>query len=293
VPRLLNKTAQVLLARVSDRLFTQLQFLRYQGRLPRLREPETFNEKVQFYKLYYRNPLLQKCADKFLVREYVSKQVGEEHLVPLLMVTETAKDLNFDDLPERFVLKGTHGSGWVVICDKENEFSPAKVRETAAKWLATDFSRVAREWVYEGLTPRLICEQFLTGNDGEVPWDYKFFCFDGRPRYIQVDVGRYSGHRRAIFDLAWEKLPLSLEYAFATDEISPPVSLEAMIDLATRLAAPFPFVRVDLYESGGKVFFGELTFYPGKGVERFRPQHWDRIFGSGFTSLRGEHWMVD
>ncbi len=142
-----------------------------------------------------------------------------------------------------------------------------------------DFYKVGREWAYKGLTPRILCEEYLADLDGEPPFDYKFFCFHGKPEYLQVDFDRFTNHTRAIYDMQWNKLPCKLEYAFNHEEHPKPACFDEMTSVAAVLSKPFPFVRVDLYESNGKVYFGEMTFYPGKGVEKFDPPEYDLKFG--------------
>ena len=255
----LNSIAQFALAHLNDELFSSLQYLRRQRRFPNFENPTTLNEQIQWLKVYYRNPLLKACADKYTVRDFVSRQGGNDCLVPLHAVYSSAEEIDFDSLPEQFVLKVS--------------------RKKLTRWMESDFYKVGREWAYKGLIPQIVCEEFLCTPDGEPPWDYKFFCFHGEPRYVQVDYGRFTGHTRAIYGIEWKRIPCQLEYALEANDSAKPKTLETMLDLARKVSAPFPFVRVDLYELLDRVFFGELTFYPGKGVERFTPREFDRVFG--------------
>ena len=276
---LLNSIAQIALAPLNDKQFSILQYLRSQRRFPNLGNPTTLNEQIQWLKVYYRNPLLKVCADKYTVRDYVCRQGGDDCLVPLHCVYSSAEEIDFASLPEQFVLKVSHGSGWNIICRDKKTLDAAAARKKLARWMASNFYKVGREWAYERLIPRIVCEEFLCTPDGEPPWDYKFFCFHGEPRYVQVDYGRFTGHTRALYDTEWKRIPCQLEYALEPNDSPKPKTLETMLDLARKVSAPFPFARVDLYELADHVFFGELTFYPGKGVERFTPREFDRVFG--------------
>lgn len=277
--RLLNQLAQFVLAGAGDALFCQLQYLRSQGRWPDLNNPRTFNEQIQWLKVHYRDPLLKICADKFTVREFVEGQGLPDHLIPLLAVYDNVEALDFASLPDRFILKVSHGSGMNLLCRDKSVFNQQAAREKIRYWMKEDFSLVAREWAYAGLTPRIVCEEFICQRNGEPPWDYKFHCFAGEPRYVQVDYGRFTNHTRGLYDADWNRLPCELEYTLERTDSAYPRSLPEMLQVARSLARPFPYVRVDLYEVDQKVYFGELTFYPGRGVERFRPRRFDQDFG--------------
>ena len=276
----LNCLARALLGGLSDESFCALQFLRYQGRFPNLSAPRTFNEKIQWLKLHFRDPLLKQCADKWTVRDFVRHHAGAGVLIPALGNWNSPDDIDFLTLPDRFVLKASHGSGWNIIVRDKATMDVDAVRRRLRNWLKQDFSRVGREWAYENLPATVVCEQYLAGPDGEPPWDYKFHCFHGKPHFIQVDYDRFVDHSRSLYDADWNKLPFALEYPLHQEPSPPPLALEQMLGLAALLSAPFPYVRVDLYEVDGRPLFGELTFYPGKGVERFRPSSFDVEFGA-------------
>jgi hypothetical protein len=290
---LLNQLAQVSLGLLCDRDFCRLQYFRHLRRWPSLENPQTFNEQVLWLKVNYRNPLLHTCADKYTVRQYVEEQAGSEYLIPLIGVFQSVEEIDFDKLPDQFALKVSHGSGWNILCADKNLFDIPTAQRRLRTWLRKDFYRVGREWAYRGLTPRIVCEKYLAGPDGQPPWDYKFHCFAGEPRYVQVDYGRFTQHTRALYDIEWNRLPCQLEYAVAKQSTPPPQTLETMISLARSLSRPFPYVRVDLYELGQSVFFGELTFYPGKGVERFTPFSFDYEWGKWLRLRHGELKAVD
>lgn len=242
--------------------------------MPRLAAPVTLNEKIQWLKIRYRDPLLKVCADKVAARGF-AERLGDKYLVPIVGVLDRAIGIDFSGLPHSFVLKASHGSGWNVICRDIYELGREEVRRKFERWEKINFYDVGREWAYDRIPPRILCEHFLEGSDGSSPWDYKVFCFHGRARFIQVDYDRFDGHTRCLFDTDWIPLPCELEYPTRTEASEPPENLKELVRVAEELARGFPFVRVDLYEVGEQVFFGEMTFYPGKGVERFRPAIWD------------------
>lgn len=277
---LANQLAPLLLAPVSDRAFTTVQFLYRYRTWPRLEQPVTLNEKIQWIKLNNRDPLLTRCVDKYEVRDYIAERVDPAVLIPLLGVYERADEVPFDALPDRFVLKATHGSGWNLICTDKQRFDVAAARGKMERWLTSNFYRIGREWAYRDVPPRIVCETFLAGADGNPPPDYKFFCFHGVPRVVQVDYDRFTGHRRNLYTPEWEPIPCAYEYARLENPPPAPEKLPELLALATKLAQDFPLVRVDLYATDTAIYFGELTFYPEKGVGRFSPRSYDAEFGS-------------
>jgi len=275
----LNQVAQRVLASVDDRTFYQLQFLRRHGRLPNIVDPSTLNEKIQWLKLHYRNPQLKACADKYRARSYVSQRIGDRYLIPLIGVFSDPLQIDFESFPNSFVLKATHGSGWNIICGNSDELDRKRSIREMERWISSDFFKVGREWAYLGLEPRVICEAFIGDVSGQPPCDYKVFCFNGIPQFVQVDHGRYVRHTRSLYSTDWSRIHCGLEYPLAVKDTPRPAKLLEMLEVASVLSADFPLVRVDLYEVAEQVFFGELTFYPGKGVERFRPGNFDTLFG--------------
>lgn len=264
---------------VPDATYAKVYYATRLGRWPNLREPSGLNEKIQWLKLYYRHDLMPELADKWKVRSYVRRRVGPDVLVPVHGVYRSERDIHLKELPNRFVLKPTHGSGWVVICQDRAHFDWDTARRRLEKWMRRDYYYHAREWVYKGLEPRIICEELLQDVDGTIPNDYKVFCFGGRPRFIQVDIDRFRKHRRNLYDLEWNRIPAEILYPGADQDPPRPVCLREMLDAAAALAEPFPLCRVDFYVIGSRYYFGELTFFPGNGVEEIRPALYDRLFG--------------
>jgi hypothetical protein len=218
-----------------------------------------------------------------LVRDFVTQKLSHDFLVPLLGVFNSPDEIDFDSLPDRFILKATHGSGWNVICRNRSSFDRDKAIASLRKWLGMNFFNVGREWAYKDLQPRIICEELLLDADRSIPEDYKIFCFSGEPLYIQVDFDRFSHHKRNFYDPEWNLLPFGLEYPNDERRYPLPELHPELLNAARRLSAGFPFVRVDLYAVRGRVYFGEMTFYPGKGVERFNPRDFDEVLGSKLT----------
>jgi hypothetical protein len=244
-----------------------------------LLKPKTFNQKL-FYKLIYdRRPLLVTFADKLQAREYVRQKIGDDILVELLLTTDRPEEIKFEQLPEKFVVKANHGSGYVRIVNQLHD-KESDLRQTCQKWLSETFSDWNSEWFYKPILPRILIESLLEGGDGEAPWDYNFFVFNGKPYMIQVDSGRFTDHRRDMFSPDWERLNVRFRYPNANRNIPRPACLPKMLEIAERLGSEVDFVRVDLYEVGGRVFFGELTNIPGGGWGKFDPHEFDAILGS-------------
>lgn len=264
---------------VSDASFGKLYYALHLGHWPSIKEPVGFNEKIQWLKLNYRHEFLHDLVDKWNVRSYVRERLGSDVLVPAYGVYRSVQEIDLDQLPNRFVLKPTHGSGWVIVCADKAQFDWPSAKRKLDTWLRRDYYYHAREWVYKGLEPKIVCEELLAMADGTIPNDYKVYCFGGKPRYIQVDVDRFGQHKRNIYDTNWERLPLEILYPGATDDIPRPSCLRDMLEAAARLSEPFPVCRVDFYVLSDRFYFGELTFFPENGIGEFRPRSYDRLFG--------------
>lgn len=290
-----------------DEVFVRLQYCAMTGKRLRLTPPIDFNEKLQWLKLHYRNPLMVTCADKWAVREFVKERVGEKYLAECIGVYDAVEKIPFDDLPKQFVLKTTHSSGWNIICPDKAKIDWNLAQKKMRKWLKSDFSKNGREWQYHEIKPQVICEKFLVDPETPVLRDYKLFTFKGETKYIWVDftepvrsddnvksheqevgyskpkiVDGFSRYRN-IYDAKWnfKKGCGSLHPCKATDAVKKPECLEEMIDVARKLSCDFPQCRVDLYVLGGKrIIFGELTFTSGNGCNSFYPQSFNNELGS-------------
>lgn len=243
--------------------------------------PKTFNEKLQWLKLHDRKPEYTTMVDKYKVREYIAKTIGEDYLIPLLGVYNNADEIDFDKLPNKFVLKCNHNSGGLCICKDKSKLNIEKVKKDLNKALKEDYYLTSREWPYKNVERKIICEQYMEDDDTQELRDYKFMCFDGKVEFSFVCSERFSddGLKITFFDKDWNVLPFTRHYPKSKIKIEKPKNYYKMIKLAEGLSQNIPFVRVDFYEINGKIYFGELTFYPGSGIEAFEPKEWDYKFG--------------
>ena len=264
--------------RMSDKTYAEWMLKRWHGNEGSIDDPKTFNEKIQWLKLYDRNPKYSQLVDKFSVRDFVSKKIGDQYLNELYFLYNSPTEINFDKLPDSFVLKATHSSGDNLIVEDKSLLNQMDTRVKITQWQAENFYLDGREWVYKNIPPRIVCERLLKDNQGNLPKDYKVFCFNGEPYFIQVDVDRFKNHTRAIFDTKWRKQEFELLHEMATQLIEPPHNLPEMIGLARELSRDIPFVRIDFYALP-EIVFGEMTLYPGNGFEPFRPTEWDGKLG--------------
>ena len=270
----------------SDRSVIARQFLKTFGYPLDWAQPRTLNEKLNWMKLNYRDPLQRVAADKYAVREYVATKVGTQYLVPLLRKYDRAEEIRFAELPDAFVLKTNHGSGqnWIVR-DKSRE-DERKVIRTFREWIRTSHYAASREWPYKDMKPAIVAEELLLDEAGRIPSDFKLHCFGNKVATIQVDLDRETAHRRNFYDLEWNLQPF-IWTEWAGDKpswpngraVERPAALPEMIRVAETLSADFPYVRIDLFYCRGQVYFGEITFYHGGGFERLDPPDWDRKFG--------------
>ena len=264
---------------LSDIDWTKKAFLEEFGYPLNLKNPKTFNEKINVYKLFYRDKPLWKYADKYLVRKYVEKKIGSQYLIPIIGVYDNPDDINFSELPDQFALKMNHGSGWNIICFDKNKLDWEKSKKQIIEWKSTNYHTVWREWAYKDIQPKIIIEKFIVDTEMNIPKDYKFFCFSGKPMIIQIDNDRYENHTRNFYTPEWEELPFTKGIPKSINKINKPAKLDEMIEVASKLSEGFPFVRIDLFAIPD-IFFGEMTFYPGAGLSKFSPDSWDLKIGN-------------
>lgn len=247
-----------------------------------LQNPKGFNEKMQWLKLYDRNPTYIEMVDKVEAKKYVAKRIGHQYVIPTLGVWDRTEDIEFERLPSQFVLKCTHNSGGVVICKDKAELDIEFAKHKLEQSLKRNYFWWGREWPYLKVRPRIIAEEYLEDSERSELTDYKLMCFNGKVKCIFTVTERFSesGLRVTFFDPSWNRLPFERHYLASESEIKKPRNLEKMIQLAEELAESIPFVRVDFYESKDQIFFGELTLYPGSGFEEFNPPEWDEKMGS-------------
>ncbi len=239
----------------------------------------TFNEKLQWLKLYWHNDLAIKCADKYLVREVVKERYGDHILNTLYGVYDDANEIDFDKLPDKFVLKVNHGCGYNIFCKDKSQLNVSKVRKELNKMLKQKYYVYNYEWIYEGIKPKIICEELLEYKENGFPADYKFFCCNGEPKFMFIATDRYIDTRFDFYDLDFNKIPVKQHYENSQKVIEKPANFEKMIEISKCLAKDFPFVRIDLYNINGKIIFGEYTFFHFTGQEKFEPEEYDKIFG--------------
>ena len=264
----------------SDELYLSWMFYHRLGYWPNLRRPKSFNEKLQWMKLHDNNPLFSLYADKYRVREHIVETIGEGYLIPILGVFEKAEDIDFDSLPNQFVLKCNHGAGCNIICKDKNRFDRRAAIIKLNEWMAKDYSHLKREYHYASIERKIICEQFMTDNETGDLRDYKFFCIGGEVQMIQVDMNRFSHHTRNIYDKDWNLLDVEISFPRdVTCTVAPPRELPEMIAIANKLSKDFKQVRVDLYVINHKVYFGELTFFSGAGFSRYYPRKFEIELG--------------
>ena len=264
-----------------DKLYLQLKWWFIMGTKLNVKNPKTFNEKLQWLKLNDRRPEYTQMVDKAEVKEYVSSIIGDKYIIPTLAVYNSAEDIDFKALPNQFVLKCTHDSGGVVVCKNK---SLLKIEEAIAK-LRKDLKRnyyyQNREWPYKKVKPRIIAEQYMEDEDGELK-DYKFFCFNGEPKYMFIASDRFNPDEETkfdFFDMDFKHLPFVNGHPNARETIQKPVGFELMKELAAKLSKGIPQVRVDFYDIKGRVYFGEMTFFHWSGMVPFIPLEWDYILG--------------
>lgn len=253
------------------------------GEYPDLMNPKTFNEKIQWLKLNWYDPYAIKCADKYGVRKVIKEKIGSGYLNDLIAVYDKVEDIDLDKLPESFVLKGTHGSGFNIICKNKSNMNWNKEFLKMQRWLRTKYYVKNGEWVYKGIKPRIICEAFIEDETQKYGLtDYKFYCFNGEPTFCQVIKDRNKGGTIDFFDMDWNHMEFRglQNLPNSSDKIDKPEALQEMIDIAKKLSDPFPFVRVDFYYVNKKVYFGEMTFFPRSGFGTFIPYKWNEIIGN-------------
>lgn len=262
-----------------DRIYLCRVFRQKFGYELDLEHPETFNEKLQWLKLYNRNPLYSELVDKYKAKEYVTKLIGKEYVIPLLRVYDKAEDIDFDDLPNQFVLKCNHYTGVFVVKDKSKIDKEEMIRQLS-KQLNNSLYTYTREWPYRNVQPVIIAEKYMEDQYGELR-DYKFFCFDGCVKAMAIQTGRLTQKSPYSNFFDSDFTPLHIQNLHPINPETPPLPLckELMKELAEKLSAGIPFVRMDFYEVDGKIYFGEYTLYHAAGFLPFETEEWDKIFG--------------
>lgn len=269
---------------IPDKQMLKLQYYIKHKRKLNLKNPVRYTEKLQWYKLYYRDPVMAQCADKYQVREYIASKGLEEILTPLYGIYDNIDSVKWDELPEKFALKTTNGSGTNYFCKNKSEINIDEIKQKFRDFSAQSSTSAGREWVYGKFESKIVAEELLEDNsqkDNSI-CDYKFMCFSGKPAYIVYDVDRFTNHKRNIYDLSWNNLNVASDCPCCEEEIAPPENLDQMLKIAQKLSEDFPAVRVDLYSIKGKIYFGELTFFPWSGYVQYTPDQFDFDAGEKF-----------
>ncbi len=264
-----------------DKAYLKMTYKINTGKKLDLKNPKTFNEKLQWLKLYDRNPEYTKMVDKYEVKKYVADIIGEEYIIPTLGVWDKFEDIDFDSLPDQFVLKCTHNSGGLVICRNKSTLDLEAIKKRFKKLLKKNYYCYGREWPYKNVKPRIIAEKYMQDGETKALPVYKFFCFDGEPKIIQtIQNDKQPNESIDYFDTDWNLLELRQNFPNSDNPLPKPLLLVKMLDLARALSKKKKgFLRVDLYQINGEIYFSEYTFFSDGGVAEFHPREWDHKLG--------------
>lgn len=263
------------------------QYKKRTGKKLNLEDPKTFNEKIQWLKLFYKNPIMHDCVDKYEVRKIVNKNIKDDILVKNYGIWDKFDDIDFEKLPEEFVLKLTNGSSFNYICKNKSKKEIRKMRRRFKMWQKVDYYKYAKEWAYKGVKNRIICEELLKPSDGVPPEDYRFFCFNGKVEFFSVDYDsvingiKTSDYKRNVYDKSGNKIDARIKYPNKeeiTTEKNP--LIKKMINYSEILSKNFPHARIDFYCFDGKIYFGEITFYHASGYQKIMPEKFDIKLGN-------------
>lgn len=266
-----------------DRRYLTWYFRLATGYPLNIESPQSFNEKLQWLKLYDRKPEYTTMVDKYAAKEYVANIIGWEHIIPTLGVWDSVDDIDFDKLPNQFVLKCTHDSGGIVICTDKSQLDIEKAKAKLRAGLKRNYYPQSREWPYKDVPRRIIAEQYMVDESGYELKDYKFFCFDGVPKALFIASERGNPNEETkfdFFDMEFNHLPFTNGHPNSTKPVLKPKGFDIMKELAGRLSQNIPHARIDFYDVNGQVYFGEITFFHFSGFVSFDPVEWDYKFGS-------------
>jgi hypothetical protein len=279
-PSLKKQLKQALPPRVVEWISVVRRYRSHHGRLPNIISPKSFNDKVIHRVLFDRRDVLREMTDKASVRGYVEERLGPEVLPKLYCLTTDPENIPWEELPDRFVVKPTHASGWVEVVMAKSAVDRDSLIEICKGWMSRSYYKEWWVWFYKDIQPRIMVEQFIDDGSGAAPKDYKLFVFDGVVEIIQVDVGRFTDHRRRFYTPAWETVDVLLACPDVIGDLPRPPHLAEMVAAAGTLGKGLDFVRADFYDTPQQIYFGELTPGPGGGNERFRPKQFDYFLGA-------------
>ena len=276
---------QTVMRPLPTKLWVRIDYRFHMGKKCDLKNPRTFNEKLCWLKVYYGSAERSALVDKYIAKQFIAEKIGSEYVVKTLGVWDRFEDIKFDDLPERFVLKPTHASGNVMICKDKSKLDMKALKIQTDRWMRRNFYHQGREPEYRKIKPRILAEEFLADKDGNAVSDFKFFCFNGTPRAVCICKDRFGegGLLLNYYDMQWNPLPFRKIHTQQGEPIERPATLEEMSRICKILSEDFLFVRLDLYDVQGRIYMGEMTFYPDSGVKRFENEEWDRMIGSWIT----------
>ena len=278
--KLLYYTTVKLVDLLPDSTYLKLIFYARLGYRLNLKSPKTFNEKIQWLKLYDKHPEYTRMVDKVDAKEYVASIIGQEYIIPTFGVWDSIQDIDWEKLPQQFVVKSTNDSGGVVVCKDKSLFNVDKAVEKLQRTGNRDYTKINKEYPYHNVSHRYIAEQYLEDESGFELKDYKIFCFNGVPKFLFVATGRQQNDTRFdFFDCEFNHLPVTNGHPNADIQPTKPQNFEEMLEIASRLSQGIPHVRVDLYNVKGRIYFGELTFFHWSGIVPFEPIEWDYKFG--------------
>lgn len=264
----------------NDTEISKIQYFLKNNLEPNLNDPKEFMEKILWLKLYHYTENYGKYVDKFEVRNYIEEKIGKKYLNELIGIYNSASEINFNELPNQFVIKGTHGSGYNIIVKDKNELNIAKTKKQINKFLSQNYYHKFRESIYKNVKPRIIIEKYISEIDNDSLIDYKFHCFHGQPKYVFVQKNKSENISKCFYDLNWNRvLPEKFIPAFSNSNFTKPDNFEEMIQIAQKLSEGFIFLRVDLYSIGNKIIFGELTFFSNAGLVRSSIERFNKEFG--------------
>jgi len=264
----------------NDKTYLKIRYFATFKKILNLQTPQTFNEKLQWLKLNDRKDIYTKMVDKYEAKSYVSKIIGNKYIIPTLGIYNNFDEIDFNKLPNQFVIKCTHDSGGLVIVTDKSKLDIKKAKKKINKSLKRNYYYLGREWPYKNVKPRIIVEKYMKDNKDTSMRDYKFFCFNGNPYCILLCNDRNTELKETFFDLNWKILPFKRPNHSIDTNIEKPHNLDKMIEFSKKLSLNIPFLRVDFYEINGNLYFGELTFYPAGGFSKFEPEEWDLKLGN-------------
>lgn len=287
VERYLRSPAKIVLALGSrdllnwlpDRIYLKLAYRGMIGKKLNLDNPVTYNEKLQWLKINDRNPEYSMQVDKYEVQQHIRETIGGQYLIPLLGLYNSVEEIDWDSLPDRFVLKCTHGSGTNIICADKEKLDMEEAKAKLNRWMKRSWYWFGREWPYKNIKPRIICQEFIS-DTGKTPDDYKVLCFNGKAKFIEVHMDRFSDHRQDLYDEEWNKVSIIQGMMPSEFVYGKPACFHEMMRLSEKLAADMYHVRIDWFVVNDRLYFGEITFYDGAGFYAFDNEEDDRMMGS-------------